>query len=80
MPACDCTKGPRNWNTDYRDRYRHRHDTSHREQERTHTTRVRRAKGVVNLVRINSELRYFLSAVRLPRRTSTLKPLNYESI
>lgn len=47
LPACDCTKGPRNWNTDDRERYRHRHDTSHREQERTQTTRVRRAKEVV---------------------------------
>lgn len=25
LPACDCTKGPRNWNTDYRERYPHRH-------------------------------------------------------
>nr|DAJ38743.1 MAG TPA: hypothetical protein [Caudoviricetes sp.] len=57
LPACDCTKGPRYRNTDSRERYPHRHDTSHGEQERTQTTRVRRAKEVVNLVRINSELR-----------------------
>jgi hypothetical protein len=25
LPACNCTKGPRNWNTDYRERYPHRH-------------------------------------------------------
>lgn len=57
LPACNCTKGPQYRNTDYCERYPHRHDTSHGEQERTQTTRVRRAKEVVNLVRINSELK-----------------------
>lgn len=30
LPACYCTKGPQYRNTDYCDRYRHRHYTSHR--------------------------------------------------
>ena len=47
LPACDCTKGPQYRNTDYCERYPHRHYTSHGEQERTQTTRVRRAKEVV---------------------------------
>lgn len=29
LPACDCTKGPRNWNTDNREGYPHRHYISH---------------------------------------------------
>lgn len=46
LPACNCTKGPRNWNTDYRDRYPHRH-TQVTGARKDATTRVRRAKEVV---------------------------------
>lgn len=47
LPACDCTKGPQYRNTDYCERYRHRHYTSHRGKKGRKQPASGRAKEVV---------------------------------